>query len=113
MSQRNCPNCGAPYKTELSTCPYCGTSYFDMSAIDITDRKPFYLKLRTGDFVFTSLVRVAPDMSISIYSNEMSAVDHSGNVLSTFVQSKSVDIDMRFESVPDKKAELFTITMEE
>ncbi len=62
MRQRNCPNCGAPYKTELNTCPYCGTSYFDMSAIDINEGRPFYLKLKMGNMIFTSKVVVVPDI---------------------------------------------------
>lgn len=47
MTQRNCPNCGAPYNVELNKCPYCGTSYFDMSAIDMETHEPFFLKIRT------------------------------------------------------------------
>jgi len=35
MANRNCPNCAAPYDAALNKCPYCGTSYFDMSCIDI------------------------------------------------------------------------------
>ena len=64
MKQRNCPNCGAPYNVELSTCPYCGTSYFDMSAIDINETSPFYLKLKMDNMVFTSKVIVEPDVQI-------------------------------------------------
>lgn len=44
---KNCPNCGAPYDVELNKCPYCGTSYFDMSAIDMETHEPFFLKIRT------------------------------------------------------------------
>lgn len=38
---KNCPNCGAPYDIQLNKCPYCGTSYFDLSALDLTNREPF------------------------------------------------------------------------
>ena len=48
---KNCPNCGAPYDTVLDKCPYCSTSYFDMSAMDINSQQPFYLKLRYGDMI--------------------------------------------------------------
>ena len=43
----NCPNCGAVINPEQHKCSYCGTSYFDMSAIDFEDGKPFYLKIKT------------------------------------------------------------------
>ena len=46
MKGRNCPNCSAPYNVELNKCPYCGTSYYDLSAIDITTHEPFYLKIK-------------------------------------------------------------------
>lgn len=42
---RNCPNCGAPYDVGLSKCPYCGTSYFDLSCLQIGN-EPFYLKIK-------------------------------------------------------------------
>lgn len=57
----NCPNCGAVINPEQHKCSYCGTSYFDMSAIDFESGKPFYLKIKTkwkGQDVFiTQLVR--------------------------------------------------------
>lgn len=43
---RNCPNCGAVYEPEKNKCSYCGTSYFDMTAINIPAREPFYLKVK-------------------------------------------------------------------
>ena len=39
----NCPNCAAPIDPELNKCPYCGSTYFDMSCIDFENEKPFYL----------------------------------------------------------------------
>lgn len=57
----NCPNCGAVINPEQHKCSYCGTPYFDMSAIDFEDGKPFYLKIKTkwkGQNVFiTQLVK--------------------------------------------------------
>ena len=61
METRNCPNCAAPYDVALNKCPYCGTSYFDMSCIDINNEEPFYLKLRTGNFTFVSKVIAEAD----------------------------------------------------
>ena len=37
MKGRNCPNCGAVYEIDKNKCPYCSTSYYDMSAIDFTN----------------------------------------------------------------------------
>jgi len=63
MEGRNCPNCGAALDSAVCKCLYCGTSYFDISAIDINGDAPFYLKMRTrkGDklAIVTTLVQVS------------------------------------------------------
>ena len=50
-----------PYQIDLNQCPYCGTSYFDMSAIDFTNGEPFYLKFKVNmggyECYVTQLVR--------------------------------------------------------
>lgn len=109
MNQRNCPNCGAPYKTELNTCPYCGTSYFDMSAIDIYEGKPFYLKLKIGDFVFTSKVKVDPNIQIEVNQDDYCDYDYNGNKIYRIITNQYLDIDMHFTSVHDFKEPLYTM----
>lgn len=47
MKGKNCPNCGAVYEPEKNKCPYCGTSYYDMSALNFESSEPFYLKIKT------------------------------------------------------------------
>jgi len=47
---RNCPNCAAPYDVKLNTCPYCGTSYFDMAAVKLGG-KPIILKFCLDELV--------------------------------------------------------------
>lgn len=46
----NCENCGAPIDMETDKCPYCGTSYFDFSNIEIDApivlKPPIILKLK-------------------------------------------------------------------
>lgn len=68
MSSRNCINCGAPFNIELNKCPYCGTSYFDMSCLDLDSGKPFALKIKTkinGKNCFiTQMVRPLINLSI-------------------------------------------------
>lgn len=70
MKGRNCPNCGAALDSAACKCSYCGTSYFDISAIDIDSGTPFYLKMRTTmvgkQAIITALVRAtAMDMTWS------------------------------------------------
>ena len=48
-NSRNCINCGAPIESETIKCPYCGTSYFDFTDIDI--RSPVILRIKDDDRV--------------------------------------------------------------
>ena len=114
MASKNCPNCAAPYDVSLNKCPYCGTGYFDLSAIDIYSTEPFYLKLKNGNITFTSKVIVKPDVSITISKDDVDAVDGYGNVINSIVKSQSVDIDIGFKSVADgKDSALFTVFIDE
>ena len=101
MANRNCPNCGAPYDINLNKCPYCKTSYFDLTAIDIYNREPFYLKLKAGSMVFTSKVMVKPDALITISQDRVDCINNMVTILSKTVKSKSVDIDIGFKYVID------------
>ena len=103
MNRKNCPNCGAPYDVELNTCPYCKTSYFDMSCIDMEDRKPFYLKLKINGMVFISKVITDPSTSTTFKQEDKTISDMSGNIILRETIDKYIDIDMRFHSVPDYK----------
>jgi hypothetical protein len=49
VSNRNCINCGAPIEIETVKCPYCGTSYFDFTDIDLG--APVILRLKHKDSV--------------------------------------------------------------
>ena len=97
---RNCPNCGAPYDINVNTCPYCKTSYFDLTAIDIGCDEPFFLKLKFNGAVFTSKV-VVGETSIELHEDESCAFDAHGNKLSSIVASRNCDINVNFRSVAD------------
>lgn len=43
---RNCINCSAPIDLDATKCPYCGTSYYDLSVIPFN--KKFALKINIG-----------------------------------------------------------------
>ena len=113
MNQRNCPNCGAPYKIELNTCPYCGTSYFDMSAIDIGERRPFYLKLKMDNMIFTSKVIAEPDIQILFNEESYDAIGRYGNKVGRIAVNRNIDINMCFKSVYDSKGVLCTLEVED
>ena len=110
MASKNCPNCAAPYDVGLNKCPYCGTSYFDLSAIDICNEEPLYLKIKSGNVTYTSKVVVKEDASITISKDIADVVNGWGDVVGRVVTGQSVDIDIGFKSVADgKDSALFTV----
>ena len=113
MNNRNCPNCGAPYEVDQNKCAYCGTSYFDMSAINFTDGEPFYLKFKMDfngqECYVTQLVK--PRIGgISFESESVDMVDACGRTILTTMVSKSVVTDIQFVAIqaPGSK-ELLTV----
>lgn len=114
MASKNCPNCAAPYDVSLNKCPYCGTSYFDLSAIDISNTEPFYLKIKSGNMTYTSKVVVKGDASITISKDYVDTVNKYGDVVGRVVTDKSVDIDIGFKSVADGEGSaLLTVFIDE
>ncbi len=103
MSNRNCPNCGAPYDIEFNKCSYCGTSYYDLSALDFTAGEPFYLKIKTEmngmPCYITQLVRPRADMSIDFGSETVEYCDALGCVTSTCVKNRTMTTNISFDAV--------------
>ena len=103
MNKRNCPNCGAPYDIDVNKCPYCGTSYFDMSSLDFTNGEPFYLKFKINmggrDAFVTQLVVPRID-SIDFSSESIATYDIYGNKTADCITSKSISTNICFEGVP-------------
>jgi hypothetical protein len=103
MSNRNCPNCAAPYDIGLNKCPYCGTSYYDLSALDLTGREPFYLKIKTElngqPCYITQLVRPMADMSIDFSSETVDYYGGYGEIMGTFTKSHTMTTNISFEAV--------------
>ena len=103
MSNRNCPNCGAPYEINLNRCPFCGTSYYDLSALDFTSREPFYLKIKTEmngmPCYITQLVRPRSDMSIEFSSDTVDTYDLLGNRIYTHTMNRTMTTNVSFDAV--------------
>lgn len=62
-TDRNCINCGAPIDAETIKCPYCGTSYFDFTDIDV--RSPVILRIKDKDKVVL-LKAICRSMSLTV-----------------------------------------------
>lgn len=102
MRKRNCPNCGAPYEIESNKCPYCGTSYYDLSALDFTSREPFYLKIKTEmngmPCYITQLVCPRADMSIEFKRENTETYDLQGKMICAFTSGHTLTTNITFEA---------------
>lgn len=118
MNGKHCPYCGAPYDTNLNKCPYCDTSYYDLSAIDLTAHEPFYLKIKAEingtPCYITQLVRPSADMSMDFSSETVSAYDTFGTPVCTFLTGNYLTINLSFEAmISDTHKNLCIIELEE
>lgn len=53
MSMTNCINCGSAKDVHAKVCPFCGTSYFDLTDIDLScDRRPCVVRFKYGENIF-------------------------------------------------------------
>lgn len=113
----NCLNCGAPFDVNEEKCLYCGTSYYDMSALDISSGKPFMLKIKTmfgnQECYITQLVRAQPDMTLEITSDTVDCVDAYGCVVHSMVSNRTCLTNLTFQTVPRAKGEMITLTINE
>ena len=95
---KNCPNCGAVYEIESYKCPYCGTLYYDMSAIDIDNREPFFIKIHANGMEITQLVMV-DSCSIGFEYDNVSFYGKYGNEMLEFHRSANASTHLDFEAV--------------
>ena len=116
---KNCPNCGAVYEPEKNKCPYCGTSYFDMTAINIPAREPFYLKVKAemGGTPIYITQKVIADInhgaSNIIFTQEETHAQRAGSTEYISSASCQCTTNLSFIAIPDEKGNLLTIELAE
>ena len=97
---RNCPNCGVPYDVGLSKCPYCGTSYFDLSCLQI-DGDPFYLKIRTTDGLVITQKCILTSAQINIEPHHLCVTDRNGIAIGSFVDSTDMTTTLELQNIAE------------
>lgn len=113
---KNCPNCGAPYDLNLDKCPYCDTLYFDLSAIDFTDDKPLFLKVKTvmSGRPATMTMKVAPELGgMKLSCNRDSCYDPYGHRSYTIQRDVDMSMAISFRVVPTSDGRLCAIRVEQ
>ena len=113
----NCPNCGAPYDSNLTKCPYCNTNYFDLSFIDFDATEPFYIKInksiKHNNTILPCLwtIRVLPltgSMAINVSQEYENITMPNGNLLYSYPTSQELLLTLGFRGCPDNKGQYMT-----
>ena len=117
MNGKNCPNCGAVYTLEDVKCPYCGTLYYDLSAIDFSKNKPVFLKFRIpygntyADITQCAMPRLD---SIEIKNEYVDTTDCYGRIVKTFCTGQTLTTNVQFNAVKyGENSNLYELKIEE
>lgn len=106
MSRTNCINCGAAKEIHETKCPFCGTSYFDLTSIDFTSNKPVALQYmapvsvngRPAKMLITSLA--VPELaSIEEETEYIPLTNGFNHALSQIERSRTITSDISFRHV--------------
>ena len=120
MKGKNCPNCGAVYEPKKNKCPYCGTSYYDMSALDFESSEPFYLKIKTNvngkPAYITQLVKPYLDrLSINFDADYTTAYGGYGYCVPLWqmCSNQTLNTNISFCAIPMKDNNLCIVEVED
>ena len=114
----NCVNCGAAIDIDEQKCPFCGTSYFDLTDIDFTSPNPVALRMKipylNGGAVVTMLARPKLD-EFNVKTDYVTMYEGWGiSPLAYMPASNSVNVGVSFEAIMRSKSnELFCVEIDE
>lgn len=114
MSKTNCINCGAAKDTSEIKCPFCGTTYLDLTAIDFSSDDPVVCQfilpnnIRLGDsdgHVIMSMLAVPKLEEMSMTANTVDVYGGDNPYpLARFTQSWDMNIGVSFMPVVRKNS---------
>ena len=101
MNKINCPNCGAPIEQNAIRCPYCGTSYFDFSNLEV-EGKPIAVKLKLpNNMALIGLAQLKSDISLEYNCSTTDLIGRSGNHLMRFNNIPTCELTLHFDMLID------------
>ena len=113
---KNCPNCGAPIDPYKTKCDYCGTRYFDLTALDLSNHEPCYIKLKGNWMGQKGIITALAIPSLEFIEQNCDTVRAVGSdaICYRAIVNKSLDINVKFSCLADMdKGSLMQIELEE
>lgn len=98
MITKSCPHCGAPVTGDK--CEYCGAVFYDFSAIDISNEKPTYLKLRLPNNAGYMMARAIVESCNMKVSND-DTVCYADNSPFVAVSEPELTVSLEFRVISD------------
>lgn len=122
MSKTNCINCGAAKDTSEIKCPFCGTTYLDLTAIDFASGDPVVCQfvlpnnIRLGDSdgrVIMSMLAVPQLDAISQTANTIDITGYDGRRISSFTTGYDTNVGVSFRPIERRDKSMITLHVEE
>lgn len=122
MSKTNCVNCGAAKDTSEIKCPFCGTTYLDLTAIDFASGDPVVCQfvlpnnIRLGDSddrVIMSMLAVPQLEEISKTANTIEIMGYGGRRISSLTTGYDINVGVSFRPIERRDKSVITLCVEE
>ena len=122
MSKTNCINCGAAKDTSEIKCPFCGTTYLDLTAIDFASGDPVVCQfvlpnnVRIGNSdgrVIMSMLAVPQLDEISQTANTIDITGCDGRRISSLTTGYDINVGVSFRPIERRDKSVITLCVEE
>lgn len=117
MSKTNCINCGAAKDSDEIKCPFCGTTYLDLTAIDFASGDPVVCQfvlpnnITIGDSkakTVMSMLAIPRLETMSMEANRTS-IYCGWDSMATVTTGYDVNVGVSFQPIYRKDKTLFTL----
>lgn len=112
MSKTNCINCGAAKDTNEIKCPFCGTTYLDLTAIDFSSDDPVvcnFVLPHKKDRIILSMIARPHLEEISQTENKVNVYGSGGNKLCELTSSIDMNIGISFKPIAKPNGVLYDL----
>lgn len=114
MSKTNCINCGAAKDMSDIKCPFCGTSYVDLTALDLDKHEKVALVFKAPGGKYTVSMLARPRLeSIDVQYHSQNIYADKGAFIAKFQDYATADVAITFQSVHQENNVLYKVQYNE